>query len=128
MFLRAAARLKAAGPGALGNPLAWADAFRSGCDGMIELGGAGRGDRTMLDALLPACDAFHNALFARLPVADALSAAAAAAEFAANETADLVPRRGRSSYLGNRALGHPDPGAIAAAIWLRALANAAATS
>jgi len=49
-----------------------------------------------------------------------LKSAVDAAESGAESTATMFPKRGRSSYLGERALGHPDPGAIAAAIWLRA--------
>jgi triose/dihydroxyacetone kinase / FAD-AMP lyase (cyclizing) len=126
-FLRAASRLKsaAASTGSFDDPRLWAEAFRLGCEGIIELGGAGRGDRTMLDALLPACDALFNALDAGNSLVDALSAAADAAELGARATADLIPRRGRSSYLGQRAIGHVDPGAEAAAIWLRAVAREA---
>jgi dihydroxyacetone kinase len=124
LLLRAAARLKGASSDALADPELWAAAFRAGCDGVIELGGAGRGDRTMLDALMPACDALTDALIAGRRVRDALLAAADAAEAGARSTADLTPRRGRSSYLGRRALGHVDPGAEAVAVWLRAVAHA----
>ena len=54
---------------------------------------------------------------------DAVRAAAAAATAGARATAGMVPRRGRSSYLGERAVGHPDPGAEAVAVWLGALAQ-----
>jgi dihydroxyacetone kinase len=57
---------------------------------------------------------------------DALAAAAAEAEAGARATAELMPRRGRSSYLGRRALGHIDPGAEAVAIWFRAIARSLA--
>ena len=57
-FLRASARLKRRSPR---RPAVWAEAFHAGCAGIAELGGAGRGDRTMLDALLPAADAFSAA-------------------------------------------------------------------
>jgi dihydroxyacetone kinase len=78
----------------------------------------------MLDALMPACDAFETALAGGATVPRALAAAADAAEAGAAETASLVPRRGRSSYLGKRAVGHPDPGARAVAVWTGALARA----
>ena len=58
-----------------------------------------------------------------LAAADALRAAAAAATEGARATAGMMPRRGRSSYLGERALGHPDPGAEAVAVWLGAVAS-----
>jgi len=122
-FLRTAARLKSIPAGEELDPRGWADAVLAGCQGIIELGGAGRGDRTMLDALLPARDALTEALTNGSLVADALSAAADAAEYGATATAELTPRRGRSSYLGRRAIGHVDPGAQAVALWLRAVAN-----
>lgn len=123
LLLRAAARLKAAPPAARADPVVWAEAFASGCAGVGELGGAVAGDRTMLDALLPARDALADALSAGLPVPEALARAALAAEHGARATADLAPRRGRSSYLGLRAIGHVDPGAEAVAVWLRAVAR-----
>jgi dihydroxyacetone kinase len=99
----------------------WADAFQAGCAAISELGGAARGDRTMLDALLPAAEAFREAVTAGRTAADALRAAAAAAADGARATSGMLPKRGRSSYLGERALGHPDPGAEAVAVWLGAL-------
>ncbi len=86
-----------------------------------EIGGAKAGDRTMLDALLPAQDALAKA--ADKPAAEAWKAAAAAAEAGAEATAAMTPRLGRASYLGERAVGAPDGGAAAVAIWMRALAE-----
>jgi dihydroxyacetone kinase len=103
------------------DPAAWAEAFRAGCAAVAELGGASPGDRTMLDALLPAAAALQEALAAGGTAADALRAAAAAAAAGARATAGMLPRCGRSSYLGERALGHLDPGAEAVAVWLGAL-------
>jgi dihydroxyacetone kinase len=57
------------------------------------------------------------------PAREALNDAAEAARRGAQATASMRPRRGRSSYLGDRALGHPDPGAAAVAIWLRGVAS-----
>jgi dihydroxyacetone kinase len=99
----------------------WSEAFLAGCAAIADLGGAAPGDRTMLDALLPAAEAFERAVHAGQPTAEALRAAAAAAMAGAKATTDMMPRRGRSSYLGARALGHPDPGAQAVATWLGAL-------
>lgn len=121
--------LRAAGPlrrGAPENPRTWAEAFQDGCAGIAELGGATRGDRTMLDALLPAAEAFQEAVHLGRSVSDALQAAAAAASAGTQATADMMPRRGRSSYLGARALGHPDPGAEAVAVWLGAVSEVVA--
>lgn len=98
-----------------------AAALRAATQGIMEVGGARQGDRTMLDALIPAASAWEDA--AGLPLAQALQRAADAAEQGCAATAEVVARRGRSSYLGERALGHPDPGAKAVALWLQALAN-----
>jgi dihydroxyacetone kinase len=117
-LLRAAAALEHRRPD---EPAAWAEAFRAGCAAVAELGGAAPGDRTMLDALLPAAAASQEALTTGGTAEDALRAAAAAAAAGARATAGMAPRRGRSSYLGERALGHSDPGAEAVAIWLGAL-------
>jgi dihydroxyacetone kinase len=92
----------------------------------MELGGAKPGDRTMLDALVPASEAFASALHAGSAWADALRMAQAAAEAGSKAAASMSPRKGRSSYLGDRALGHPDPGAEAVAVWLRAIAATSA--
>jgi dihydroxyacetone kinase len=114
---RAASHLKDAAP----NPLAWAAAFDGACNAISELGGAKIGDRTMLDALYPAAAAFRKALEQGAEWNAAAAAAATAAEHGAHETAKLIPRKGRSAYIGERALGSPDPGAEAAAVWLRAI-------
>jgi dihydroxyacetone kinase len=117
-FVRAAGLLRHNNPH---DQTTWAAAFHAGCTAIAELGGAAQGDRTMLDALLPAAEAFEAALKASRSTADALRAAGAAAVAGARATANLMPRRGRSSYLGGRALGHPDPGAEAVAVWFNAL-------
>lgn len=113
-FLRAAASLDQ-------RPGDWAMAFEAGCAAVGDLGGAARGDRTMLDALLPGSDAFSSAIRSGIPARDALHLAANAARDGAASTSAMTPRRGRSSYLGDRAVGHPDPGAEAVAIWLGAI-------
>lgn len=102
-------------------PQDWADAFRSAAESVSQLGGAKAGDRTMLDALIPAVDAFEAALAAKHGVSDAWSSAVEAAEGGAQATASMVPRAGRASYLGSRAVGSPDAGAVAVAAWLSAL-------
>src|SRR5262249_26872005 len=99
LFLRAARQLRS---GRGDDPLAWAEAFTAGCAAITELGGAGPGDRTMLDALLPAAEAFRDALAGGVGVA--LRAAATAAQEGARATAAMTPRRGRSSYLGERVI------------------------
>ena len=107
LFLRCGNALEAAGTLTLEQ---WAAAVRQGCDAIGEMGGAKPGDRTMLDAL----DPFATAL------PQGVNAAVAAAELGAAATAQMKPRQGRSSYLGDRVLGHPDPGAQALVCWLRA--------
>ncbi len=119
MLLRAAAALPAS------TPPHWAAAFRAAVDGVREVGGAEVGDRTMVDALAPAADAFAAALDSGAPWPAALSAAADAAAAGAAATADVRARLGRSSYLGDRVLGHPDPGARAVGLWLAAIAGQA---
>ncbi|KVG81790.1 dihydroxyacetone kinase [Burkholderia ubonensis] len=99
----------------------WATAFRSAVESIGELGGARAGDRTMLDALVPAVDAFGRALEDDRNGAAAWAVAVEAAERGAQETARMTPRAGRASYLGERAIGTPDGGAVAVAYWLRAL-------
>ncbi|MDR6434161.1 dihydroxyacetone kinase family protein [Brucella pseudogrignonensis] len=98
------------------------EALRIATAAVSEIGGAKAGDRTMLDALLPARDALDSAA-ASSTAKDAWHDAAQAAEVGAKATAAMMPRLGRASYLGERALGVPDGGAVAVAIWMRALAN-----
>lgn len=98
----------------------WAQAAVEACEAIGEMGGAAAGDRTMLDALIPFAETFRSALLVGLNGSEALKCAVDAAEGGAQATATMFPKRGRSSYLGERALGHPDPGAVAAAVWLRA--------
>lgn len=92
----------------------WGQALQQGCQAVSELGGAKPGDRTMLDAL----DPFANQL---MQSPGAVFDAVNAAEQGAQATALMTPRLGRSSYLGDRVLGHVDPGAKAVCIWLRAV-------
>jgi dihydroxyacetone kinase len=118
MLLRAAAALEQSG-GATATQ--WAAAFGAGVEGLMELGGARPGDRTMVDALKPAADALQSALAGSTEIGAALQAAVDAASEGTAQTASMHPRRGRSSYVGDRALGHVDPGAHAVALWLAAI-------
>ncbi|SAK57499.1 dihydroxyacetone kinase family protein [Caballeronia ptereochthonis] len=99
----------------------WALAFREAVQSISDLGGAKAGDRTMLDALLPAANTFAEALNAGKSAQDAWVAAVSAARKGAEDTANMMPRVGRASYLGARAVGVPDGGAVAVALWLDAL-------
>lgn len=91
-----------------------ATAFRTGVEAVMTLGGAAPGDKTMIDALLPAVDA----------LGDGFAAARTAAEQGALATTPLQARKGRASYLGERSIGHQDPGATSAALLVAALAEA----
>jgi phosphoenolpyruvate---glycerone phosphotransferase subunit DhaL len=89
-----------------------------------ELGAAVVGDKTMVDALEPAAAVLRDAVGAGEPLTRAVAAAAAAAEGGARATLPLQARKGRASYLGERSIGHQDPGATSAALILRALERA----
>jgi dihydroxyacetone kinase len=102
----------------------WAAAFSAAVVGVQELGGAERGDRTMVDALAPAADAFADELRRSSDLATALARMVDASAAGAAHTATLTARRGRSSYVGERAIGVPDPGAEAVTRWLAAIRDA----
>ena len=94
-------------------------ALRAGVDGVIARGKAEPGDKTMIDALSPALDAWDAA--AGEGSAAAAGAAAEAAARGRDATEPLVARKGRASYLGERSAGHLDPGATSATLLLEAL-------
>ncbi|KQP01102.1 dihydroxyacetone kinase subunit DhaL [Leifsonia sp. Leaf264] len=94
-------------------------------DGIVLRGKAEVGDKTMIDAWTPAVDAAAAAQAAGASEAEILSAAADAAASGAAATEPLVAHKGRASYLGERAIGHRDPGAQSTAYLLRAAADAA---
>jgi dihydroxyacetone kinase-like protein len=98
-----------------------ADALDAALAGIVDLGAAEPGDKTMVDALGPANKALRAALEDGLPLEAALAAAAEAAEEGARATIPLQARKGRASYLGERSIGHEDPGAASAALVIRAL-------
>lgn len=102
----------------------WVRAWRAAADGVSHRGGVVVGDKTLYDALAPAVDAMESALVAGAPLHEALAKAATAAKAGADATADLVARRGRASYLGERSLGHPDAGAHSMAMVVQAAARA----
>jgi dihydroxyacetone kinase-like protein len=99
-------------------------ALDAGVDGVVDLGAAAPGDKTMVDALRPAVDALRGGLDAGTPLDSALASAAAAAEDGARATVPMQARKGRASYLGERSIGHQDPGATSAALIMRALERA----
>jgi dihydroxyacetone kinase len=99
----------------------WSASLVAAVDAIAELGGAKPGDRTMIDALHPAATAFAAGLAAGRSAADAWADAVSAAQEGAAATAQMYPRLGRASYLGERAVGTPDAGAMAVAIWMKAI-------
>lgn len=111
----AAAELDAAALGA---------ALRAGAEGVRTRGKAEPGDKTMLDAMLPAVDAWDEAVAAGSDLASASRAAAEAADAGRDATTPLVARKGRASYLGERSAGHQDPGATSTALLFTTLRDA----
>lgn len=101
----------------------WCAALEAATNGIVNRGKAAAGDKTMLDALLPAVQALKDASTAHASLADALQQCAGAAERGQQATLPLVARKGRASYLGERSAGHLDPGATSTALLLRVAAN-----
>jgi dihydroxyacetone kinase-like protein len=95
---------------------------------VVDLGAAARGDKTMIDALVPAVEALKRGLESGVPLGVALAAAGEAAEEGAHATVPMLARKGRASYLGERSIGHQDPGATSAALIIRALEHAVVTT
>jgi dihydroxyacetone kinase-like protein len=100
-----------------------ADALDAALAAVVELGAAEEGDKTMVDALAPAARAYRAGL-GDGGADSALDTAAAAAEEGMRATTPMLARKGRASYLGERSIGHQDPGATSAAIILAALDRA----
>jgi dihydroxyacetone kinase-like protein len=105
---------------------AFAAALRAGLDGIVRLGKAEEGDKTMVDAWLPALAALDAAVGAGSSLADAAAEAAKAAAAGTEATVPMQARKGRASYLGPRSVGHQDPGATSTTMLFAALAKAAA--
>lgn len=109
---------KALGDAAEVAPVQLAEALRVGVAAVAQLGGAKAGDKTMLDALEPAVETLAESLGA------SFAAAAEAADQGALATVPMRARKGRASYLGERSVGHQDPGATSSALLIAALAEA----
>jgi dihydroxyacetone kinase-like protein len=92
--------------------------------GVVDLGAAQVGDKTMIDALVPSAAALHAEVDGEGTLESGVSAAAEAAEEGARATTPMQARKGRASYLGERSIGHQDPGATSAALIMRALERA----
>jgi dihydroxyacetone kinase-like protein len=104
----------------------FAAALRAGLAGIVRLGKAEEGDKTMVDAWVPALAALDSALGSGSSLADAAAEAAKAAAAGTEATVPMQARKGRASYLGPRSVGHPDPGATSSTMLFAALAKAAA--
>jgi phosphoenolpyruvate---glycerone phosphotransferase subunit DhaL len=102
---------------------ALAKALRAGVEGVVQRGRAEAGDKTMFDALAPALEALDSALASGSDLAAAFHEATAAAENGRDATTAMVARKGRASYLGQRSVGHQDPGATSAAMLVAAAAT-----
>jgi phosphoenolpyruvate---glycerone phosphotransferase subunit DhaL len=105
-------------------PQQLAAALDAAVAGVVELGAAQPGDKTMVDALQPAAAALRASLDETGDLAAALAAAEAAAEEGMRATVPMLARKGRASYLGDRSIGHQDPGATSAALIVSALRRA----
>lgn len=100
-------------------------ALRAGLEGVVARGKAEAGDKTMFDAFAPALDAYDAAVADGSGLAAATRAAADAAAAGRDATLPLVARKGRASYLGERSVGHLDPGAASTALLFETLAATA---
>jgi dihydroxyacetone kinase-like protein len=100
--------------------------LRAAFNGIAQRGGASLGDKTLLDALGPFIDSFEQQISGPSPVSlvEALARAALVADEAAQKTSELVAKRGRASYTGERSRGSVDPGAVAVALILKNLSTA----
>jgi dihydroxyacetone kinase-like protein len=123
-FLRMAGAL---GSGESVDAADFAKALRAGVEGVVQRGRAEAGDKTMFDALAPALDALDAALASGGDLVVALADATVAAEAGRDATESMVARKGRASYLGQRSVGHIDPGATSSAMLIAAAASAFAT-
>jgi dihydroxyacetone kinase-like protein len=105
----------------------WATALRTAVAAVATRGQAQVGDKTMIDALAPAVEELERALAEGVSLAAAMQRAAAASAEGMRATIPLQARRGRASYLGERSVGHQDPGATSSALLLTAAAEILAT-
>jgi dihydroxyacetone kinase-like protein len=122
-FLRAAA---AVGSDGSSSATAYVAALEAAATGIGALGKATTGEKTMLDALVPAAAAARAALDNGSNLAGVAAAARDAAEAGSAATIPLLATKGRASYLGERSIGHRDPGSASAALLLGVLADVAA--
>lgn len=99
--------------------------MRDGAEGVISRGKAEPGDKTMCDVWVPVVESLRQSCEQKLNVQAALDAASQQAEAAAQSTITMQARKGRASYLGERSIGHQDPGATSVMFMMQMLAQAA---
>jgi phosphoenolpyruvate---glycerone phosphotransferase subunit DhaL len=97
--------------------------LEKGLNGVIQRGKANPGDKTMIDALQPAVEAYRKAVQGGESLGDTLKKAAESAREGMKATIPLVAKKGRASYLGERSAGHQDPGATSTALLFQAAAE-----
>jgi len=95
-------------------------AFRAGVEGLVARGRPELGDKTMFDSLHPGLEALDAGITAGLSAGEAFANAWHAAQQGRDDTIPMVARKGRASYLGERSVGHQDPGATSAALLFEA--------
>ncbi len=96
--------------------------LQAGLDGVLQRGKAQLGDKTMVDVLSPAVVAFESAIIAQNQgMLEAMQQAVAAAEQGMKDTTPMLAKKGRASYLGERSIGHQDPGATSTYLMLKCL-------
>ncbi|MEH2444496.1 MAG: dihydroxyacetone kinase subunit DhaL [Nostoc sp.] len=95
--------------------------LQAGLDGVLQRGKAQLGDKTMLDVLSPAVEAFRQALGESKGTVEAMQQAVVAAQRGLQETIPMQAKKGRASYLGERSIGHQDPGGTSTYLMLKSL-------
>jgi dihydroxyacetone kinase-like protein len=100
--------------------------FSAALEGIKARGKAQPGEKTMIDTLTPAIEAGQRAQTDNANLSDVLSTMVSAAEEGMKKTIEMTATKGRASYLGERSVGHQDPGATSSWLLLKALADTAA--
>ncbi|AFY79104.1 dihydroxyacetone kinase, phosphoprotein-dependent, L subunit [Pleurocapsa sp. PCC 7327] len=95
--------------------------LQAGLNGVLDRGKAQLGDKTMVDALSPAVTAFQTAAAENKDMRQAMQQAVVAAEQGMKDTIPMLAKKGRASYLGERSIGHQDPGATSSYLMLKSL-------
>jgi dihydroxyacetone kinase-like protein len=95
--------------------------LKAGVEGILQRGRPKRGDKTLYDVWAPVLDTVEAAIDDGASVKDAVAKAVEAAEKGVQDTIPLQARKGRASYLGERSIGHRDPGAMSSCLMIRAL-------